>query len=128
MTHRDGAQKYAAHPRPCGTWHGCRNTGILTMFESIEARPGHLCTAPSWEVARTTDRLEPGARYLRVVAHHGESPPQYPHLEDEDEEEDDHSAETKLECVFFCSSTTMSRTSGRLLKSGEHSACDAISH
>ncbi len=49
------------------------------------------------KLARTSDRLEPGARYPRVVARQGKSPPQYPDLEGDDEEEDDDSAETKLD-------------------------------
>ena len=49
------------------------------------------------KLARTSDRLELGARYPRVVARHGESPPQYPELEDDDsDQEDDDSAETDL--------------------------------
>jgi hypothetical protein len=48
------------------------------------------------KLTRTSDRLEPGARYPRIVARHGESPPQYPDLEDEDyDEEDNDSTETE---------------------------------
>jgi hypothetical protein len=40
------------------------------------------------KLARTSETLEPGAHYPRIVARHGASPPQYPDL-DEDEEDDD---------------------------------------
>jgi hypothetical protein len=40
------------------------------------------------KLARTSDTLEPGARYPRIVARHGESPPQYPDLEDEEDTDD----------------------------------------
>jgi hypothetical protein len=36
---------------------------------------------------RTRDHAEPGARYPRVAASHGEAPPQYPDVEDDWEEE-----------------------------------------
>jgi Plasmid pRiA4b ORF-3-like protein len=39
-------------------------------------------------LARTSDSLEPRARYPRITARHGQSPPQYPDLEDEEEESD----------------------------------------
>jgi hypothetical protein len=48
------------------------------------------------KLARTSDTLEPGAQYPRIVARHNESPPQYPNLEDEaeDDEEDTGQADT----------------------------------
>jgi hypothetical protein len=36
------------------------------------------------KLRRTQDAVEPGARYPRVVASHGEAPPQYPDLDDDD--------------------------------------------
>jgi hypothetical protein len=36
------------------------------------------------ELARTSDTREPGARYPRIAARRGESPPQHPDLENED--------------------------------------------
>jgi hypothetical protein len=40
------------------------------------------------KLARTSDTVDPGARYPRIVARHGESPPQYPDLADDDEDAD----------------------------------------
>ncbi len=39
------------------------------------------------KLVRTTDTLRPGAPYPRVVAQHGQAPPQYPDSEDEDADE-----------------------------------------
>jgi hypothetical protein len=36
------------------------------------------------KLVRTCDAVEPGVRYPRVVASHGEAPPQYPNLDDDD--------------------------------------------
>jgi hypothetical protein len=40
-----------------------------------------------------SEQAEPGARYPRVVARHGQAPPQYPELEEDDWEEGDHENE-----------------------------------
>jgi hypothetical protein len=36
------------------------------------------------KLRHTRDAVEPGVRYPRVVASHGEAPPQYPDIEDDD--------------------------------------------
>ena len=41
------------------------------------------------KLARSSDTLEPGVRYPHMVARHGESPPQYPELEDDLDEGED---------------------------------------
>jgi hypothetical protein len=41
------------------------------------------------KLVRTREVVEPGVRYPRVVASHGEAPPQYPDLEDDWDEEDE---------------------------------------
>jgi len=40
------------------------------------------------KLVRASETVEPGAVYPRVVAHQGESPPQYESLEDEEDEEE----------------------------------------
>jgi hypothetical protein len=41
------------------------------------------------KLVRTRETVEPGVHYPRVVASHGEAPPQYPDVEDDWDEEDE---------------------------------------